>query len=356
MNNQKLQQIITDASAALASDVHLLAGMPPAFRIHGEVLVSEEEPVSAEEVTTMAFSLLSPAQRESFEKQWEYSLAFTHPVAGRVRATLYRRHGHPELSLRLCGDRVPDRNELGLPERLDDVARHRAGLILIAGPSGSGRTTTINYLVDLLNRERGCKILTLEDPIEYVHEPRRALLVQQEIHGDSQSLARAMRHARRQDADVLVIGDLPAGECAQAALEAAAGGPLVIAAVRSPNTVCALESLVSAGVDAHASRHLVRCLAQCLAGAFAQVLMPAHDHSRRVLAWEFLPGSQAVRELIALGEFERLRNELQAGVIADAVSLDHSLIRFEQAGVISMENLRARASHPERLALRLEAH
>ena len=129
----------------------------------------------------MADSLLNEQQKKKFEQEWELCISILHSVAGRVRATFYRRNGHPEMSFRFCGDQIATREELGLPEKIDDLARKPNGLVLVTGPTGAGKTTTLNYLVDLINSERRCKIVTIEDPIEFVHENKRAIVVQQEV-------------------------------------------------------------------------------------------------------------------------------------------------------------------------------
>src|SRR5436309_15633572 len=147
-----------------------------------------------------------------------------HRVAGRVRATFYRRNGHPEMSCRFCGDRISTREELGLPDKIDELSRRPNGLVLITGPTGAGKTTTLNYMIDLINCERRCKIVTVEDPIEFVHRNKRAIVVQQEVLTDTKSYNRALIHVLRQDPDGMVVGGLREHEAIAAALTAAETG------------------------------------------------------------------------------------------------------------------------------------
>src|SRR5262249_20914381 len=151
------------------------------------IILADEGAFTGEQVTAMAYSLLTESQRQKFEQDWELCISVRHRRAGRIRVTLYRRNGVAEMSLRFCGDVVSSRDDLGLPAKLDEMARRPNGLILIVGPTGSGKTTTMNYLVDLINNERRCKILMIEDPIEFVHENRRAIVVQQEVLTDVRS-------------------------------------------------------------------------------------------------------------------------------------------------------------------------
>src|SRR5580765_99087 len=168
MNPGWLDKLLVAAGGYGASDLHLIAGVPAAFRINGEIILADGDALSAKEISGMACSLMNDLQREQFEREWELCISLHHPAVGRIRATFYRRGGHTELSLRFCGDRIGTREELGLPSKLDDLARKPNGLFLITGPTGAGKTTTLNYMVDLINSERRCKIITIEDPIEYV--------------------------------------------------------------------------------------------------------------------------------------------------------------------------------------------
>ena len=208
-----------------ASDLHLVAGVPPAFRVNGEIIIADEDALTEEEITAMADSLLNEQQKKKFEQEWELCISILHSVAGRVRATFYRRNSHPEMSFRFCGDKVATREELGLPEKIDDLARKPNGLVLITGPTGAGKTTTLNYLVDLINSERRCKIVTIEDPIEFVHENKRAIVVQQEVLTDVHSFNRALIHVLRQDPDVIVVGEMRDHEAIATALDGGGNRP-----------------------------------------------------------------------------------------------------------------------------------
>src|SRR6266513_434310 len=187
MSTDNLDRLLAAAREFDGSDLHLVAGVPPAFRVNGEIIIADEDALSEAEIEQIAYSLLNEQQRKKFDQEWELCISLVHRVAGRVRATFYRRNGYPEMSCRFCGDRISTRLELGLPEKIDELARRPNGLVLVTGPTGAGKTTTLNYMVDLINNERRCKIVTIEDPIEYLHHNKHAIVVQQEVLTDTQS-------------------------------------------------------------------------------------------------------------------------------------------------------------------------
>src|SRR5467141_4389769 len=198
------------------------------------------------------------------------------------------------MSFRFCGERIGSREELGLPEKIDDLARRPNGLFLITGPTGAGKTTTLNYMVEVTNAERRCKIVTIEDPIEFVHENKRAIVVQQEVLTDVRSFNRALIHVLRQDPDVIVVGEMRDFEAISTALTAAETGHLVLATMHSPSVAHALERIIGV-FDGNAQRQIVLQLANALQGIISQDLLPSADRTRRVLAYELLVANGAVR-------------------------------------------------------------
>lgn len=343
----QLDRLLTGGFEMSASDLHVIAGIPAAYRVNGEIILADEDAFDAEEVTAMSYSVLTESQRLKFEELWELCVSIRHSIAGRVRVTVYRRNGVAELSLRFCGEAVATREDLGLPSKLDELARRPNGLVLITGPTGSGKTTTLNYLVDLINRERRCKILMIEDPIEFVHENDRAIIVQQEVLTDVRSFNSALIHALRQDPDVLVIGEIRDHEAISTALTAAETGHLVLATMHSPGVTHALERIIGV-FEGSAQRQVILQLANTLQGIIAQELLPSVDRLRRVLAYELLIANHAVRTIIRQNELHHFYNVMQTSQRDGMILMDSSLQDLYSRAQITYDTAISKARHPER--------
>jgi twitching motility protein PilT len=351
MNGGHLDKLLAQAADSRASDLHIIAGVPAGFRINGDIIFADEDALGAAEVTEMAYSLLSVEQRDQFDREWEICVSIPHKIAGRIRATLYRRNGHPELSIRFCGDRIPSREELGLPLKIDELARKPNGLVLITGPTGAGKTTTLNYMVDLINCERRCKIVTIEDPIEFVHRNKRAIVVQQEVLTDTKSYNRALIHVLRQDPDVIVVGEMRDHEAIAAALTAAETGHLVLATLHSPNVAHAFERITGV-FEGAAQRQIIMQLANSLQGIIAQDLLPCADRSNRVLAYELLIANNAMRNLIRENNKHMLETAMQTGGKDGMVLMDACIYDLYCRAQITYDTALSRARHPDRMAKR----
>jgi len=347
-SSENLDRLLAAAKEFDGSDLHLVAGVPPAFRVNGEIIIADEDALAQDEITRMADGLLNAQQKMKFDQEWELCISMLHKSAGRVRATFYRRNGHPELSFRFCGERVASREELGLPDKLDDLARRPNGLLLITGPTGAGKTTTLNFLVDVINSERRCKIVTIEDPIEFVHANKRAIVVQQEVLTDVRSFNRALIHVLRQDPDVIVVGEMRDHEAISTALTAAETGHLVLATMHSPNVSHALERIIGV-FDGNAQRQIVLQLANALQGIISQDLLPAADRTRRVLAYELLVASSAIRNLIRENQLHQLENMIQTGRKDGMILMDNCLYDLYCKCLITYDTAVSRAKHPDRI-------
>ncbi len=300
------------------------------------------------EVAAIAECLLNEQQKRKFDLEWELCISLQHRAAGRVRATFYRRNGHPEMSFRFCGEHIATRQTLGLPEKIDDLARRPNGLVLVTGPTGAGKTTTLNYLVDLINSERRCKIVTIEDPIEFVHENKRAIVVQQEVLTDVRSFNRALIHVLRQDPDVIVVGEIRDFEAISTALTAAETGHLVLATMHSPSVSHALERIVGV-FEGSAQKQIILQLSNALQGIIAQDLLPAVDRTRRVLAYELIVANGAVRNLIRENQVHQLENTIQTGRKDGMVLMDNCLYDLYCQCLITYDTALSRARHPDQI-------
>jgi len=346
--NPIIDALITAALDLRASDLHIIAGVPPSFRVNGEILFADHDAFTPETVTELSYSILTDAQREEFEREWELCVSVPHASAGRIRATVYKRNGHPELSLRFCGEKIPTREQLGLPAKLDDLARKPNGLVLVTGPTGAGKTTTLNYMIDLINRERRCKIVTVEDPIEFVHRNKNAIVVQQEVLTDTHSFNRALVHILRQDPDVIVVGEMRDHDTISAALTAAETGHLVIATMHSPNVAHAFERIVGV-FEGSAQRQIIMQLSTSLQGIIAQELLPAIDRNSRVLAYELLVANSAVRNVIRENNKHMLETLIQTGGKEGMLLMDSCIYDLYTRALITYDTALSRARNPERM-------
>ena len=348
MNNSQLDALLRTAVEYEASDLHLVVGVPPAFRVNGEIILADEDVLGEDALHAMTQSLLNDVQLAKFDQDWELCISQRHEVGGRVRVTIYKRNGHPEMSVRFCGHIIPDRETLGLPRQVDELSRRPNGLILITGPTGAGKTTTMNYMVNLINQERRCKIVTIEDPIEFVHENQRAIIVQQEVLTDVRSFNRALMHVLRQDPDVIVVGEIRDPEAVATALTAAETGHLVLATMHAPSVSQAIERIVGV-FEGSAQKQVILQLANSLQGILAQELMPALDRTRRVLAYELVIATLAVRNLIRENQLHQLENVIQTGRKEGMVLMDNCLHDLYARCLISYDVAMSRARNPERI-------
>ncbi|HRI13736.1 MAG TPA: PilT/PilU family type 4a pilus ATPase [Verrucomicrobiota bacterium] len=342
-----LDRLLVEAHESGASDLHLIVGVPPAFRITGEIILANADALAGPDCHAMTESLLNPVQRRKLEQEWELCISIHHPTAGRIRVTCYKRNGVTELSCRFCGERIPTREELALPARVDDFARRPNGLILVTGPTGAGKTTTLNYMIDLINRERRCKILTIEDPIEFVHHNQRAIVVQQEVLTDVRSFNRALIHALRQDPDVICVGEMRDHEAIATALTAAETGHLVLATLHAPSVGHALERMIGV-FEGNAQKQVILQLSNSLQGIIAQELLPSLDRSRRILAYEVLVASNAVRAIIRDNQLHQLTNIMQTSARDGQVLMDNCLHDLYARCLISYDTAVSRARNLER--------
>ena len=345
MSLPKFDRMLSIAVEHDASDLHLIEGVPPAFRVNGEIILADSDVLSREDLVHLTDHLLNDVQKQKFEKDWELCLSNHHPVAGRIRITFYRRNSFPELSIRFCGDTIQSRETLGLPEKIDDLARRPNGLVLITGPTGAGKTTTLNYMVNLINRERRCKIVTIEDPIEYVHENKRAIVVQQEVLTDVHSFNRALIHVLRQDPDVIVLGEIRDYAAISTALTAAETGHLVLATLHSTSVAQAIERITGA-FEGVAQRQITHQLSNTLQGIIAQELLPAVGANRRVLAYEVLLANGAIRNLIRENQLHQLDNVMMMARKEGMMLMDTCLQDLYLKCLISYDVAAAHARHP----------
>jgi twitching motility protein PilT len=340
-----LGKILEGARARGASDIHLIRGLPPVLRINSEIFISQGRPMEEAELTDLIDKMLVPKQKETLQDQLRLCFSRQWENVGRFRASVYYHAGCPELAIRLCEKTVRSAEELGLPPIIEELTRMPNGLILVTGPTGTGKTTTLNFMVDVINHNRRAKIVTIEDPVEFVHDNIRSIVVQQEVGTDVHSFREALIHVLRQDPDVIVVGEMRDLETIETALTAAETGHLVLATLHTPDTVQTIQRIASV-FPADQQNAIVVQLSATLQAAFAQKLLPRADGKGRVLASEVLIATSSVRHQIRERKDYNLYTEMQTNRKLQMQTMDNSLLDLYQKGEITYDVALSHAREP----------
>jgi twitching motility protein PilT len=346
-----LHRLLASAREVSASDIHLVVGLPPMLRVDGQVVALKGTPVADDAIAAALAAHLTPDQQERLAREWQLCFSLVFEGSGRARVAVYRRNGRNELSIRLGDASIRSRAELELPEIVDHLARKRHGLVILTGPTGVGKTTTFHYMIDLINSERAAKIITIEDPVEFVHSMKRALIVQQEVLTDVHDFTSALRHVLRQDPDVICIGEMRDRDTIYTALTAAETGHLVIATLHTPGAVDVVQRLVAAFPPGQ-QEEIRFMLSNSLQGVIAQQLLPRATTEGQVVCCEVMIGTQAVRRQIRENATHQLYSELQAGRKHHMVTMDRSLLDLYQQGKIAYDTAVSMARDPESIKRR----
>ena len=330
-----------------ASDLHLAAGSAPMIRREGQMQSLGLAVLDGQAMHALLGQIMSPQQQEDFKTLQDLDFAVARPGLGRFRVNAFVQLHGPAAVLRLIPDQVPTLSSLQLSDVFRRIAELSAGLVLVTGPTGSGKSTTLAALVDHLNRQRALHILTLEDPVEFIHSPQCSQLSQREMGRHSQGFAQALRAALRQDPDVIMLGELRDLETIRLALTAAETGHLVLATLHTGSAAKAVDRLVD--VFAAEEKALVRSmLAESLQAVVAQVLVPKVGGGR-VAAHEILLATPAVRNLVREGKVAQLYSAMQTGGALGMQTLDSCLQGLVRQGLISREAARANARSPDQV-------
>jgi twitching motility protein PilT len=294
-----LDRVLQAARQLGASDVHLKAGLPPIFRIKGDLrTVRDLAPLSAEMVRDFGTGMMSERQRDIFEKNWDVDLAYSTPDGARYRVNAFQQRGQMGMILRLIPPEVPPFESLGLPKKVLELAEEERGLILVTGITGSGKSTTLAAMVDYINANRACHIVTIEDPVEYAFKDRKSVINQREVGFDTTSFARALRAALRQDPDVVLVGEMRDIETTEIAVTAAETGHLVLSTLHTVDAVETINRIVSL-YPPHQQMHARLQLVTVLKGVVSQRLLSRADGKGMIPAVEILVATARVKELIA---------------------------------------------------------
>lgn len=343
-----LDKILRGARKLGASDIHLVRGVAPVARINGEIQFIQGEALDERTLRNLLEEVLPPKHRAVFEEQWKLCFSRHFPGVGRCRTSLYYHGGCPEMAIRLCETDIRPCTELGLPPILDELTRLPNGLVVVTGPTGVGKTTTLNYMIDVINQTRRAKIVTIEDPVEYVHQNNRSIIIQQEVQTDVKSFREALVHVLRQDPDVVVIGEMRDLETIQTALTAAETGHLVMATLHTPDAVQTVQRIYSV-FPAEQQNAIVVQLSSVLRAVIAQKLLPRADGLGRVLACEVLVTTPAVRTHLRERKEHQCYNEMQTGKKHQMQTMDNALLDLYQRGEITYDMALTHCRDPNHL-------
>ena len=331
-----------------ASDLHLTVGRPPIFRISGELFPLDVRPLSEADLRLLLFSILTHNQRSTFELEREIDFAVSVDRNHRFRVNAYFQKGKMAAALRAIPSKIPDPEVLGLPESVLSLGDRPHGLLLVVGPTGSGKSTTLACLVNRINRQRSCRIITVEDPIEYTYESQKATIDQREVHADTQSFAAALKYVLRQDPDVILIGEMRDLETVHAAITAAETGHLVLATLHTNDAIQAIDRVID--VFPPYQQPQVRAqLAAALLGVVSQRLLPRADNRGRVAAFEVMIANPAIRTMIRDGKMHQATSVMETNLADGMVTLDRSLVHLYRNNLITRDEAMRYILNPKNL-------
>jgi len=319
-----------------ASDLHMTENEPPILRIDGSLHRTELAVLDKQDLKRMIYGVLTNAQKEIFEKDLELDFSLALPGLDRFRVNIHLQKGCPEAAFRRVPLEIPTVEKLGLPQIISDLARRPNGLVLVTGPTGMGKTTTLATMIDLINKEKECLIMCIEDPIEFIYKNEKSVIKQREVYSDTRSFADALKHALRQDPNVIVVGEMRDLETISTALTAAETGHLVLATLHTPDAPQTIERIIDV-FPPHQQQQVKLQLSDCLQGVVSQLLLPHSSGHGRVLATEIMIGTSGIRNLIREQEIEQIPTLMQTGSQYGMKTMDKCLKELTQKGLITLD-------------------
>ncbi|MEW6188691.1 MAG: type IV pilus twitching motility protein PilT [Actinomycetota bacterium] len=340
--SMELTDLLEEVLQREASDLHLTVGTPPVIRIHGDLIRLDYPKLTPKDTKEMVYSILTSEQREKLEKNLELDFSYSLPGKARFRVNIYYQRNTLAAAFRFIPVEIKTLEELGLPKVLETLARRPRGFVLVTGPTGSGKTTTLAALINIINETRNVHIMTIEDPIEYLHHHKRSIVNQREVGSDTKSFANALKYVLRQDPDVILIGEMRDVETIAIALTAAETGHLVFATLHTPDAPQSIDRIIDV-FPPHQQQQVRIQLAGTLQGIVAQQLLQTRDGRGRVVAVEVLFATPAVRNLIREAKAHQIYNVMQTGQKYGMQTMDQALADLYRRGKISYEMAVARA-------------
>ena len=341
--------LLLEVMARRASDLHITAGSKPMIRVRGHLVAMDEFPVlDPTDTREVVYSILNNDQRQRLETDWQIDFAYAIPGQGRFRVNAYFQRAAIGAAFRLIPAQITPIDDLGLPPVVHEFTRKPRGLVLVTGPTGSGKSTSLAAMIDEINATREEHILTIEDPIEFLHSHRKCIVNQRELGSDAQSFAAALKAALRQDPDVILVGEMRDLETISTALTAAETGHLVFATLHTQDAPQTIDRIIDV-FPSHQQAQVRVMLSVALQGVMTQQLLPTADGSARVCACEVLVPTAAVRNLIREGKTHQIPSAMQTGSSVGLQTMDTALAQLVRAGKITRRLAEARSSTPEEL-------
>ena len=335
----KIETLLEECIKRKASDLHLQYGLPPILRIDGALTpISGNSPLKEETVKNLIFATLDEEQRKILLQDKEYDYSFAFGDVARFRVNAFHERGKLAAAFRLIPNQIRGINDLGMPAIVETFAEFPRGLVLVTGPTGSGKSTTLAALIDKINREKSTHIITIEDPIEFTHKSQRSVIAQREVHYDTFSFAAALRSALREDPDVVLIGEMRDLETIQAAITIAETGHLVFATLHTNSAAQSIDRMIDV-FPSHQQPQVRTQLSNMLMAICAQRLVPAIGGGR-VVAAEIMIANPAIRALIRDGKTHQLDTAIQTGADQGMQTMDRTLAKLVQTGVITYDSAR----------------
>jgi twitching motility protein PilT len=332
-----------------ASDLHLTTGSPPVIRLHGDLVPLSDYPeLTGQGLRSMIYAILPQRRREELEQELELDMSYSLPGKARFRVNVYFQRDSIGAAFRLIPFEIKSVDSLGLPPVVTEFARFPRGFVVVTGPTGSGKSTTLASLVDIVNQERRCHIMTVEDPIEFLHKHRSSIVNQREVGSDTHGFAPALKHVLRQDPDVILVGEMRDLETIATAITAAETGHLVFATLHTQDAPQTIDRIIDV-FPPHQQQQVRVQLSTTLQGVVTQQLLQTADGRGRVVATEVLVATAAVRNLIREGKVHQIYSVMQAGGRFGMRTMDASLAELVQAGRITHELAMDRSHDPEEL-------
>ena len=331
-----------------ASDLHITVGVPPMVRLHGKVQALEYPKLTPTVTRELIYDILTNEQRQRLENDWELDFAYMLPGTARFRVNIYFQRGSLGAAFRTVPHEIMSFKDLGLPKAIKDMTEKPRGLILVTGPTGSGKSTTLASMIDRINETRHEHIMSVEDPIEFLHSHKKCVVNQREVNQDTKSFAAALKHVLRQDPDVILVGEMRDFETIQLAVTAAETGHLVFGTLHTQDAPQTVDRVIDV-FPSHQQSQIRTQLANALQGVITQTLLPKRDGKGRVPACEILSPTPGLRNLIREGKTHQIYSAMQTGSKFGMQTMDAALVELLRKGLVSREEAEKRSNNPEEL-------